>query len=364
MNERDSEIITEILKRKGYKLVKSYKQADIIIVNTCSVRQHAEDKVWSQLGVYEDKIIGVVGCMAQNYKEKIFERAENVSFVVGPQDIDKIPEIIRKVQVARGKSQGKALYEIRIWETDSENRPDEIYHTEFCSSKNHAFVIISEGCSNYCAYCVVPYVRGALRHRTHENILKEINQAVKNGITSITLLGQNVNSYKSGHMDFTGLLSRINAIKGLKEFEFMTSHPKDTNIKLFQAIRRLEKLKKQLHLPLQSGSNKILKKMNRGYTREGFMGLVKDYRKIVPGGLLSTDIIVGFPGESEVDFKHTLELVKAVRFNAAYLFKYSPRPNTAAEKLPDDVTREAKESRHKKLLDLQKKVCAGLAKKR
>ncbi|MCX5712822.1 MAG: MiaB/RimO family radical SAM methylthiotransferase [Candidatus Omnitrophica bacterium] len=222
-------------------------------------------------------------------------------------------------------------------------------------------MIISEGCSNFCSYCVVPYVRGQLRHRKPQNILKEINQAVDSGITSITLLGQNVNSYNCDDLDFAGLLEKANAIKGLKEFAFMTSHPKDTNRKLFESIRDLEKLKKQLHLPLQSGSNRILKAMNRGYTREYFIDLIKDYRKIVANGLISTDVIVGFPGETDEDFELTFKLLKEMQFNAAYLFKYSPRPNTAAEKLVDDVPKKEKERRHKLLLDLQRSICSSLA---
>ncbi len=353
MNERDSDIITGLLIREGYKPVNSHKEADVVILNTCSVRQHAEDKVWSQLGVYKDKIVGVVGCMARNYKEKIFEKAPNVSFVVGPQDIHKIPEIIVKLS-------NKGLYEVKIWESDGENRPDGIYHTGFHSHRDHAFVIISEGCSNFCSYCIVPYVRGPLRHRRPFDILKEIEQSIENGITSITLLGQNVNSFQSDGLDFTGLLNKVNLIKGLKEFTFMTSHPKDTCKELFQAIRGLDKLKKQLHLPLQSGSNKILKGMNRGYTREYFMGLVKDYRQIVKDGLISTDIIVGFPGETDEDFQLTSGLLREMRFNAAYLFKYSPRPNTAAEKVSDDVPLKVKENRHRQLLDLQKQACNSL----
>jgi len=358
MNVRDSEVICGLLQNAGYKICASDKEADIIIVNSCSVRQHAEDRVWSLIGSYKgSKLIGLVGCMAQNYKECAFQRDTNVSFVVGPQDIYKIPVIIKKV--LRGQSpcgDNPLSFERKVWEVDSLNRPEEIYHTGFFQEKDHAYVVISEGCSNFCSYCVVPYVRGPLRHRKNKNILIEIQEAVGRGITKVTLLGQNVNAYHDDGVDFTKLLTQVNAIEGLKEFGFFTSHPKDANIEFFKAIRDLDKLTKSLHLPLQSGSDKILKLMNRGYTVKEYVALIDSYRKIVKGSLLTTDIIVGFPSETEKEFKETCDLVKEVRFNAAYIFKYSPRPRTEAEKLADALTKEEKEKRHRKILDLQRGI--------
>jgi tRNA-2-methylthio-N6-dimethylallyladenosine synthase len=379
MNVRDSEVIVGLLKKEGFAIADSADQADIVILNTCSVRQHAEDKVWSEVGRIAKRspldpaargrriktggtprptkiIVGLVGCMAQSYKEKIFERSPSVDFVVGPADIDKIPEILAKVTKSQShKDTSRPLYETKIWETDGEVRPDEIYHTGYYEDRKHAYVVISEGCSNFCSYCVVPFARGPLRNRDHEDILREINEAVDTGITKITLLGQNVNAYKT-QVDFVRLLGLVNDIQGIKEFSFITSHPRDTTVELFRAMAELEKLKKYLHLPAQSGSNRILKAMNRGYTREMYLQLADMYRKMVPGGALTTDIIVGYPTETEVDFEASRDLVEQAQFNAAFIFKYSVRPHTEAASIPDDVPKEEKERRHKVILELQKEI--------
>jgi len=260
MNVRDSEVITGLLVNNNYRLTDDPGEADIIIFNTCSVRQHAEDKVWSEVGrfkrsqghkVTRSQVIGVVGCMAQNYKDEIFRRAPNVDFVVGPSDIQKIPEIIKKVtRPPDQQATSENLFEVKIWETEGEGRPEEIYHTGFYQDKEHAYVVISEGCSNFCSYCVVPYVRGPLRNRYYQDIIGEIEEAVSNGIKRITLLGQNVNSYRSqehkstrAQVSFVELLELVNGIKGLKEFSFITSHPKDTTIELFKAMADCDKLK-------------------------------------------------------------------------------------------------------------------------
>ncbi len=350
MNVRDSEVICGLLKRAGYKICIDEKEADLIIFNTCSVRQHAEDRVWSLIGSYKgSKVIGLVGCMAQNYKEEAFNRDANIKFVVGPQDIHKLPDILSKFD-------DNNLLERKIWETDGNIRPDEIYQSGFYNDLTHAYLVISEGCSNFCTYCVVPYVRGLLRHRKSKNILMEAQEAVANGITKITLLGQNVNAYKDGSIDFVKLLTLFNEISGLKEFSFFTSHPKDANKDFFRTIRDLGKLNKSLHLPVQSGSDRILKLMNRSYSRKEYLGLVDSYRKIVKGGILTTDIIVGFPTETDVDFSETYDLVKESEFNAAFIFKYSTRPHTEANKLADDVPRSEKEKRHENILDLQRRI--------
>lgn len=379
MNVRDSEVICGLLTKEGYKITDEPAEADIVIFNTCSVRQHAEDKVWSEIGRISKRytlnairstkkskpLIGLIGCMAQNYKEQVFERSPAVDFVVGPSDIHKVPGIIKELR-RNGDSPRSGtvpiFYERKIWETDGEVRPEEIYHTGFYEDKEHAYVVISEGCSNLCSYCVVPYVRGTLRNRNYEDILKEIEEAIAKGISKITLLGQNVNAYQSSAIscqpsaDFIQLLRIVNEIEGVKEFSFITSHPRDTSIELFKTMSECDKLKKYLHLPVQSGSDKILEMMNRGYTRKFYLDLVDNYRKIVKGGILSTDIIVGFPGETEADFQDTYNLVKEIQFDSAYIFKYSPRPNTEALKCPDDVSKEEKERRHHLILELQKRI--------
>ncbi len=369
MNVRDTEVVCGLLKRQGYKITEEAGEADIIIFNTCSVRQHAEDKVWSEIGKYaklrtpysvrrthnQRPIIGLIGCMAQNYKEQIFQRAPSVDFVVGSSDIHKIPSILKRLAIDHRPSTIDPLFQVKIWETDGSKRPEEIYHTGYYQDKDHAYVVISEGCSNYCSYCLVPYVRGDLHNRDYKEILKEIEEAIDNGINKFTLLGQNVNAYQST-VSFVQLLKLVNGIKGLEEFSFITSHPKDTSVELFQAMQDLEKLKKYLHLPVQSGSDKILKLMNRGYSRRFYLDLVQNYRKIVKEGLLTTDIIVGFPTETDKDFQETYDLVKGAGFNAAYIFKYSVRPHTAAENMPDDVAKVDKERRHKEILGLQKEI--------
>jgi tRNA-2-methylthio-N6-dimethylallyladenosine synthase len=366
MNVRDSEVIAGLLIKQGYQITADETDTDILIYNTCSVRQHAEDKVWSELGrVAKFKgqspsgtvpIIGLVGCMAQSYKDDVFRRAHQVDFVVGPSDINKIPEIIEKLSAKHYPLNANNLFESKIWETDGGLRPEEIYHTGFYEDKNHAYVVISEGCSNSCSYCVVPYVRGALKNRNYRNIINEIDQIVDKGITNITLLGQNVNAYQYNDINFVKLLELVNHINGLRQFSFITSHPKDTDFDLFKAMKDLDKVKKYLHLPVQSGSDRILQLMNRGYNRGGYLNLIQAYREIVKNGALTTDIIVGFPGETEQEFKDTYNLVKELGFNSAYIFKYSPRPHTQAEAFDDDVPKQEKERRHQLILNLQKGI--------
>lgn len=361
MNVRDSEIISGLLQVNNYELTFRSEDADIIIFNTCSVRKHAEDKVWSELGKFKKLrnhlIIGIVGCMAQAYKEEIFNRFPQVDFVVGPNDIHKVPEIIKRLSLTlKPHYTSEILFEKKNYETDGDMRPDEIYHTGFYKDKEHAYVIISEGCSNYCSYCIVPYVRGELRNRNYKEIIREIKGVIEKGLTKITLLGQNVNAYQYGEVDFIGLLKLVDDIEGLKEISFITSHPKDTKIELFEVIAESPRIKKYLHLPVQSGSDRILKLMNRQYTRDYYLSLVEKYRKIVKNGALTTDIMVGFPTESERDFYDTYNLVKEIEFEAGYIFKYSPRPFTEAKKFPDDVTENEKEKRHRMVLELQKEI--------
>lgn len=378
MNVRDSEVICGLLLKDGYELVENPEDADVLVFNTCSVRQHAEDKVWSEIGMIckrgmrdegrrTKKIIGLIGCMANNYGQDIFKRAPEVDFVVGTADIAKIPQILAKALKKQSCQADGGLFESKILETEGDIRPEEIYHTDFYKDKHHAYVVISEGCSNFCSYCVVPYVRGGLRHRESRDILKEIEEAVDNGITKITLLGQNVNAYKiQRHKDtktpygFVDLIRAVNEIKGIGEFSFITSHPKDIQGDLFGTMAGLEKLKKYLHLPVQSGSDRILKLMNRGYDRKYYLDLIGKCRRIVKNVALSSDLIVGYPTETEEDFKDTYNLLKEARFNSAYIFKYSPRPHTKAAQIEDDVPLKEKQRRHKILLDKQKEISRGL----
>ncbi len=349
MNVRDSEVVKGLLAAKGYELVDDAKDADAVLFNTCSVREHAEQRVWSSLGLLSRKknrpLIGVIGCMAQNFKEEVFKRVPQVDMVIGPSEIDNIALYLE--EAIRSKENILAVCERK--------RKEEIYHTGFHEDKCHAYVVISEGCDNYCTYCVVPYVRGRLRHRPASDIVLEAKEAISSGIADITLLGQNVNAYQSS-VNFVGLLDMVSRIDGLRSLSFITCHPRDTTKELFVAMRDIPVVKKSLHMPLQSGSDRILKAMNRGYTAKKYLELVDQYRSIVYNGQLSTDIIVGFPSETDEDFKETLDLVRRVRFDSAYIFKYSPRPRTKAALMKDDVPLVIKKKRHAELLKLQKEI--------
>jgi len=357
MNVRDTEAVRGLLRAHGYGWTDEPGAADAVLFNTCSVRQHAEDKVWSEIGRVARKngrpVIGVIGCMAQNYKREIFRRAPQVDIVCGPSEIDNIALYLEEALRAKG-----GIVAVR-----ERRRREELYHTGFREEAAHAYVVISEGCDNYCSYCVVPYVRGRLRHRPAAEILKEVRDAVAAGIPHITLLGQNVNSYRQAGRShgpekgsFVGLLKQVSEIEGLKSVSFITCHPKDTRPDLFRLMGKTPRIKKYLHLPFQAGSDRILKAMRRGYTVRRYLGLVDRYRGLVYNGKLSTDVIVGFPSETEADFAQTRRLMERVRFDTAYIFKYSPRPHTKAALLKDDVPVAVKKRRHAELLDLQKRI--------
>ncbi len=373
MNVRDTEAVRGILRAQGYAWTDDPGEADAVLFNTCSVRQHAEDKVWSEIGRVRRAngrpVIGVIGCMAQNYKGDIFRRAPQVDLVCGPSEIDTIALCLEE---ALRRTGGVVAVKER-------RRSEAMYHTGFREDKDHAYVVISEGCDNHCSYCVVPYVRGRLRHRPAAEILKEARAAVASGITAITLLGQNVNSYTAvvgrrspvacrrtpvaarlspagGQTHFVDLLRRVSDVEGLKSVSFITCHPKDTRPGLFKLMRERATIKKYLHMPFQAGSDRILKAMKRGYTAKKYLALVDRYRALVYNGILSTDVIVGFPGETEADFAATRRLMERVRFDTAYIFKYSPRPHTKAAFLEDDVATAVKKRRHAELLELQKNI--------
>ena len=353
MNDRDSELLTGLMLKDGYQLAKSEQEADVILFNGCSVRKHAEDRVWSQIGNLKKlkqkkykRIIGLIGCMAQNWQQSAFSKSKLINLVVGPNNIDSIPELIETIR--NGHSIGLAV--------GKEKRDDIVYNTEYIADKSHCSVNITEGCNNFCSYCIVPYVRGPERSRPAGDIITEINKLIKKGIRQITLLGQNVNSYKSDNIDFIGLIKMVNEIKGLEGFDFVTSHPKDANEGLFKAMASLAKCKKSLHLPVQSGSDRILKLMNRRYTSSHYINLAKKARKIIDGLRLTTDIMVGFPTEKDEDFKDTYDLMQEVKFDAAYIFKYSPRLHTKACEYPDDVALDIKKKRNQVLLAYQKKL--------
>ena len=352
MNEEDSEKLSGMLKRIGYTRTENKEEAGIILFNTCCVRENAENKVFGNLGALKklkkknpDLIIGICGCMMQQegMADRILKEFPYVNIIFGTHNAYKFPEYLNRV-----RTEGVQIKEIFNKETEIvEGLPIDR------ESSVKAFVTIMYGCNNFCTYCIVPYVRGRERSRKPEDILKEIRELVAQGYKEITLLGQNVNSYGKGleeDVDFAKLLRMINEIEGLERVRFMTSHPKDLTVDVIMAIKECDKLCEQIHLPVQSGSNSILKKMNRHYTREYYLDLVKKIKEEIPGVTLTTDIIVGFPGETEEDFQETLELVKEVGYSSAFTFIYSRRNNTPADMMLNQVIEEDKHHRFNRLV--------------
>lgn len=352
MNEEDSEKLSGMLKRIGYTRTENKEEAGIILFNTCCVRENAENKVFGNLGALKklkkknpDLIIGICGCMMQQegMADRILKEFPYVNIIFGTHNAYKFPEYLNRI-----RTEGVQIKEIFNKETEIvEGLPIDR------ESSVKAFVTIMYGCNNFCTYCIVPYVRGRERSRKPEDILKEIRELVAQGYKEITLLGQNVNSYGKGleeDVDFAKLLRMINEIEGLERVRFMTSHPKDLTVDVIMAIKECDKLCEQIHLPVQSGSNSILKKMNRHYTREYYLDLVKKIKEEIPGVTLTTDIIVGFPGETEEDFQETLELVKEVGYSSAFTFIYSRRNNTPADMMLNQVSEEDKHHRFNRLV--------------
>ena len=352
MNEEDSEKLSGMLKRVGYTKTENKEEAGIILFNTCCVRENAENKVFGNLGSLKhlkkenpDLIIGICGCMMQQegMADKILKKFPYVNIVFGTHNAYKFPEYLNRV-----KTEGVQIKEIFNKETDIvEGLPIDR------ESNVKAFVTIMYGCNNFCTYCIVPYVRGRERSRKPEDILNEVRELVAQGYKEITLLGQNVNSYGKGleeEVDFAKLLRMIDEIEGLERVRFMTSHPKDLTHDVIMAIKECDKLCEQIHLPVQSGSNSILKKMNRHYTKEYYLDLIKKIKEEIPGVTLTTDIIVGFPGETEEDFQETLELVKKVGYSSAFTFIYSRRNNTPADMMLNQVSEEDKHHRFNRLI--------------
>ncbi|MCK5205183.1 MAG: tRNA (N6-isopentenyl adenosine(37)-C2)-methylthiotransferase MiaB [Desulfobacterales bacterium] len=356
MNVYDSEQIAIRLATLGYEQTASMDRADLIIVNTCTVRAKAEQKAFSLLGrlagMKRNKrrlIIGVGGCVAQQEGQKILERMPCIDFVFGTQAIDRLPGMIQQIEARR----------CRIVDVHMDEAPDmpEFLAGTQAESQVSKFVTIMRGCDNYCAYCVVPFVRGRETSREPQSILREIRALVENGVREVTLLGQNVNSYgKKQNLDmFPELLARINEIEGLLRIRFTTSHPKDLSSNLIAAFRDLDKLCPHIHLPVQSGSNRVLKRMNRKYTKEQYLDKVAKLRDTCSEIAITSDMIVGFPGETEADFEQTLELVKTVEYDGLFAFQYSDRPRAPSVKLPHKISEPLKRERLQTLLDLQEK---------
>lgn len=358
MNEHDSEIMAGMLIEKGFSPVKERKNADIAIINTCSVRENADKRFFGTLGQLKkrkienpDFIVCVCGCMMQQQHvvDSIKQKYPWVDIVFGTHNIHELPKLIDNAMSGVHR-------QIAVWEDGEEmieGLPSERLY------KEKALISIMAGCNNFCTYCIVPYTRGRERSRKAEDIVNEVKMLVADGVKEVMLLGQNVNSYHScDGTDFPDLLYMINEVEGLERIRFMTSHPKDMSDKLIQAFADCEKLCNNVHLPVQSGSSNVLKRMNRRYTRESYLELVRKLRETVPDITLSTDIIVGFPGETEEDFEETLSLVKEVRYDSAFTFLYSIRKGTPAEKFEDQIPEEIKHERFNRLVDLVNEISA------
>jgi len=354
MNERDSERVLALLMEQGYEEVSLPGEADLIVINTCTVRKKPEHKVYSLLGRFkklkekrpELKIV-VMGCLAQQEGENLLERFPQVDMVLGPDRIDDFPGGLERI------TNGERVCMIGFKEDPSQRvlLPP--------SRSVRAYVNIMQGCDNFCSYCIVPYVRGPEKSRPSQEILKEIRLLAKEGVKEVILLGQNVNAYgkkSPGECSFVELLRKIAEIPGIERIRFTTSHPKDLGEDLILAFKEIPQLCEHIHLPFQAGSNKILKMMRRGYTREEYLQKIERLREVVPEIAITADVIVGFPGEEEEDFEETLDLVRQVRFDGLFSFKYSPRKGTLASKWPDDVPEEVKARRLEELQSLQRKI--------
>jgi tRNA-2-methylthio-N6-dimethylallyladenosine synthase len=354
MNVYDSEQIARGLQALGYTMTPFPEKADLIIVNTCAIREKAEQKVFSFLGRLSglkrkkpDLIIGVGGCVAQQEGAKILRRVPHLDLVFGTHAIGRLPGIIKTI----------ASKKCRIVDVEMSEKIQELdFLNDNCQKGEVAsFVTIMQGCDNYCTYCVVPYVRGRETSRDPDNIINEIKCLIKSGVREVTLLGQNVNSYgkKEGLCTFPELLALVNQIDGLLRIRFTTSHPKDLSPDLMLAFKNLEKMCRHIHLPIQSGSNRILKKMNRKYSRKIYLEKIDKLRNICPDIAITSDIIVGFPGETKADFEKTLELIKKVEFDGLFAFKYSDRPNAVAARFEDKISEKEKKQRLQQVLALQ-----------
>ena len=361
MNVADSEVVASILSDQGFEASKDIREADIILINTCSIRENAEQRIWGRLRAIrhlkknkKNLIVGLIGCMAERLKEKVIETDQLVDIVAGPDAYRELPLL-----VAEAESGHKA---VNVLLSREETYAD-ISPVRMDADGVSSFVSIMRGCNNMCAYCVVPYVRGAERSRNHESVLKEARKLFNSGYREVTLLGQNVDSYKWGSGEneivFHQLLEKVAQINPLLRVRFSTSHPKDISDDLLKTISRYNNICKHIHLPAQSGSSRILKLMNREYTREWYMDRVNAIRKIIPDCALSTDMISGFCTETEEDHQASLSLMEWAGFDFAYMFKYSERPGTkAARKLKDDVPEQIKTARLNDIISLQNRLSA------
>ncbi len=356
MNDADSSKIKSLLGELNIGTTEEPKEADIILLNTCTIRWKAEHKVYSELGRFRkikekrpNLIIGVGGCVAQQERDKMFKQAPHLDIVFGTHNIHRLPEMIKAVELTRNQ----------VSETEFFDSPEPLVYPASEEGGIKAYVNVMRGCNNFCSYCIVPYVRGRETSRPSDEVLEEVRRLAHEGVKEVTLLGQNVNSYGNGvtgEVSFARLIGMIARVDGIERIRFATSHPKDLSDELIDAFGEVEKLCEHLHLPVQSGSDRILEKMNRGYSVASYLDKVKQLRRVSPGIAITTDIIVGFPGESPEDFAETLRLMERIGYDGSFSFKYSKRPGTQAAELADHTPEDEKDERLAALKELQQKM--------
>jgi tRNA-2-methylthio-N6-dimethylallyladenosine synthase len=354
MNEYDTEIVKSILEQNSYAIADDPASAAIILLNTCSVRENAHQKVLNRIDTLKHLkkkksklILGVIGCMAQNLKRDLLEEGIGVDIIAGPDTYRRLPDLI-----SRFEDTGDKGFELKL---SREETYSDVFPTH--DQGANAWIAVMRGCDNVCTFCVVPATRGRERSREPESVVEEAKRLADEGFKQVTLLGQNVNSYKHNGCDFAGLIDLVSEVDGIRRIRFTSPHPKDFPAKLIQVVADNPKACKHIHLPLQAGSDRILDMMNRTYTKQEFLDLAKLLRESIPHVALTTDIIVGFPTETDEEFLETLEVVDAVKFDSAFMFKYSERKDTVAEReFPDDVSEEDKTSRITRLVDMQRKI--------
>ncbi|WP_289066464.1 tRNA (N6-isopentenyl adenosine(37)-C2)-methylthiotransferase MiaB [uncultured Alistipes sp.] len=355
MNVGDSEIVVSIMQQEGFVHTEVPDEADVVLINTCSIRDNAEQRIWGRLAEMRrlrkarpSLIVGVIGCMAERLKEKLTEGPAGVDVVAGPDAYRDLPRLVREAE-AGGKGVNVLL--------SSEETYAEIAPVRLDKNGVSAFVSIMRGCNNFCSYCVVPYTRGRERSRDPETILAEVRTLFDNGYREVTLLGQNVNSYRAGEVDFPELVRRTALVSPLLRVRFATSHPKDMSDRLLEVMASMPNVCRSIHLPAQSGATSMLERMNRKYSREWYLGRIAAIRRYMPDCGITTDLIAGFSGETEEEHARTLSLMREVGYDFAFMFKYSERPGTFASKhLPDDVPDDVKSRRLQEIIALQNEL--------
>ncbi len=354
MNVYDTELVKAILDKHNYTLTDNEAEAEVFLLNTCSVRENANRKVYNRIQQFKSKrngdrvLIGVLGCMATNFRQQLLKDPRlPIDFIAGPDSYKRLPKLIEEVSQT-----GEKIFDVTLSEFETYS---DVYPSR--SGGVNAWIAVMRGCDNFCTFCVVPYTRGRERSRDPENVVAEVQQLAAEGFRQVTLLGQNVNSYRFEDKDFAYLLERVSTVEGIERIRFTSPHPKDFPDSLLRVIAENPKVCKQIHLPLQAGNDRVLEMMNRTYTQKEFLDLVDKIRTLIPDVVLTTDIIVGFPTETDAEFEDTVRVVETVQFDSAFIFKYSERPKTvAARRFPDDVPDEVKTERIVRLNDIQKKI--------